>query len=62
MLLRCFLQLRESAGQVSDAQREVAMMRQALKDKERQIALLTAEVERLQGRPVSEQHFFHLLC
>ena len=30
------------------------MMRQALKDKERQIALLTAEVERLQGRPVSK--------
>eukprot|EP00878_Enallax_costatus_P016264 GHUV01017061.1.p1 GENE.GHUV01017061.1~~GHUV01017061.1.p1 ORF type:complete len:702 (+),score=287.51 GHUV01017061.1:1505-3610(+) len=47
-------QLRESAGKVSDVQREAAMMRQALKDKERQIALLTAEVERLQGRPVPD--------
>lgn len=47
------MQLREAAGNISDVQREAAMMRQALKDKERQIALLTAEVERLQGRPVS---------
>lgn len=37
---------------MSDTQREVAMLNQALRDKERQVALLAAEVERLQGRPV----------
>lgn len=52
----CFLQLRESAGHVSDVQRELSMLKQAVKDKERQIALLIAEIERLQGRPVSAAH------
>jgi hypothetical protein len=47
------LQLRESAAQSSDVQREVGLLRQALADKERQLAVLLAETERLQGRPVS---------
>jgi hypothetical protein len=51
----CFLlhmQLREAAAQSSDLQREVGLLRQALADKERQLAVLLAETERLQGRPV----------
>jgi uncharacterized membrane protein YgcG len=47
------LQLREAAAQSSDLQREVGLLRQALADKERQLAVLLAETERLQGRPVS---------
>jgi hypothetical protein len=47
------LQLREAAAQSSDVQREVGLLRQALADKERQLAVLLAETERLQGRQVS---------
>lgn len=51
-LLLC-VQLREAAAQSNDLQRELGLLRQALADKERQLAVLLAETERLQGRPVS---------
>lgn len=38
--------------QSSDLRRDVELLRQALTDKERQLAVLLAETERLQGRPV----------
>jgi hypothetical protein len=52
-------QLREAAAQSSDVQREVGLLRMALEDKERQLAVLLAETERLQGRPVSSSSSYH---
>jgi hypothetical protein len=45
-------QLREAAGTADDMRREAALLGTALADKERQVAVLVAETERLQGRPV----------